>query len=61
VKIVRADHAGLCPSINAAAKMLTGKYFGWVDSDDAIAPNALAETVQFSIPTPTSAWSTRTT
>jgi glycosyltransferase involved in cell wall biosynthesis len=47
VKIVRAAHAGLCPSINAAAKMLDGKYFGWVDSDDAIAPTALAETVQF--------------
>jgi len=47
VKLVRAAHVGLCPSINAAAKQLTGKYFGWVDSDDAIAPNALAETVQF--------------
>jgi glycosyltransferase involved in cell wall biosynthesis len=48
VKIVCAAHAGLCPSINAAAKQLTGgKYFGWVDSDDAIAPTALAETVQF--------------
>jgi glycosyltransferase involved in cell wall biosynthesis len=47
VTIIRAVHAGLCPSINAAAKQLTGKYFGWVDSDDAIAPSALAETVQF--------------
>ena len=46
-KVVRAAHAGLCPSINAAAKQLTEKYFGWVDSDDAIAPTALAETVQF--------------
>jgi glycosyltransferase involved in cell wall biosynthesis len=47
VRVVRAAHAGLCPSINAAAKQLTGKYFGWVDSDDAIVPSALAETVQF--------------
>ena len=46
-KVVRAPHAGLCASINAAAKQLTGKYFGWIDSDDAIAPTALAETVQF--------------
>ncbi|MEA2708449.1 MAG: hypothetical protein QOF78_1050 [Phycisphaerales bacterium] len=47
VKMVRAAHAGVCASINAAARQLTGKYFGWVDSDDAIAPAALAETVAF--------------
>ena len=45
VRVIRAAHAGLCPAINGAAKLLTGKYFGWVDSDDALAPTALAETV----------------
>src|SRR5688572_15409533 len=45
VRVVRAEHAGVCASINSAAKMLAGNYFGWVDSDDAIAPTALAETV----------------
>jgi glycosyltransferase involved in cell wall biosynthesis len=45
VRVVRADHAGVCASINNAAKQLSGQYFGWVDSDDAIAPHALAETV----------------
>src|SRR5687768_13237437 len=45
VKVVRSRHAGVCSSINSAAKLLTGQYFGWVDSDDALAPTALAETV----------------
>src|SRR5688500_18234014 len=45
VRIVRAEHAGVCAAINNAAKQLTGQYFGWVDSDDAVAPTALAETV----------------
>ena len=31
-------------SLNAAARMLQGKYLGWVDSDDALAPTALEET-----------------
>jgi glycosyltransferase involved in cell wall biosynthesis len=53
VKIVRAPHAGVCSSINAAAKQLTGKYFGWLDSDDAIAPTALAETATFLDSNPT--------
>jgi glycosyltransferase involved in cell wall biosynthesis len=47
VRVVRAPHAGVCASINAAAKQLTGEYFGWVDSDDAIAPTCLAETIAF--------------
>jgi GT2 family glycosyltransferase len=37
----------VCASINAASKVLMGTYFGWVDSDDAIAPTALEETVAF--------------
>ena len=47
VRVVRAAHAGVCAAINAAARQLTGKYFSWVDSDDAIAPTCLAETVAF--------------
>ena len=47
VKVVRSPHAGVCLSINSAANLLTGQYFGWVDSDDALAPTALAETVAF--------------
>src|SRR5687767_486979 len=47
VRVVRTPHAGVCASINAAARQLTGEYFGWVDSDDAIAPTCLAETVAF--------------
>jgi glycosyltransferase involved in cell wall biosynthesis len=47
VCIVRAPHAGVCASINAATRQLSGEYLGWVDSDDAIAPTCLAETVAF--------------
>ena len=45
VRIVRGQRGGVSASINAAAKMLSGKYFGWVDSDDALMPTALAETI----------------
>jgi glycosyltransferase involved in cell wall biosynthesis len=45
VRIVRGQHGGVSASINAAAKILGGKYFAWVDSDDALMPTALAETV----------------
>ena len=45
VRVIRGEHAGVSQSINAAAKALGGKYFGWVDSDDALMPTALAETV----------------
>src|SRR5205814_6059577 len=44
VRVVAADHAGVSKSINAAARASTGKYFGWVDSDDALATTALAQT-----------------
>src|SRR2546430_2162792 len=45
VRIVAGEHGGsMARSINSAAKLLTGKYFGWVDSDDALAPTALEET-----------------
>ena len=44
VKIIHAEHQGFSKSLNAAAKHATGKYFGWVDSDDALMPTALEET-----------------
>jgi len=44
VRVIAGDHAGVCPSINHAARLCRGKYFGWVDSDDALAPTALEET-----------------
>src|SRR5438552_13795817 len=44
VRIVAAEHAGIATVINSAAKLLTGKYLGWVDSDDGITTTALAET-----------------
>jgi glycosyltransferase involved in cell wall biosynthesis len=44
VRVVAAEHAGVVKSINAAAKLASnGKYFGWVDSDDGLAPTALEE------------------
>jgi glycosyltransferase involved in cell wall biosynthesis len=44
VCVLPADHAGITRSLNAAARSCRGKYIGWVDSDDALAPTALAET-----------------
>src|SRR5690349_14291014 len=44
VRVVAGDHRGHAASINAAAKLLSGKYIAVVDSDDAIAPTALEET-----------------
>ena len=45
VRVIAGEHAGVVASINAAAKLAcNGKYFGWVDSDDGVAPTALAET-----------------
>lgn len=44
VRVIAGPHAGFTASINAAAKHLSAPYFGWVDSDDAILPTALAET-----------------
>ena len=44
-EISSAAKAAFMKSINAAARVASaGKYFGWVDSDDGIAPTALAET-----------------
>src|SRR5947207_2666357 len=47
VRIITSDHGGVSRATNAAAQFCTGKYFGGVDSDDAITPTALEETVAF--------------
>ena len=45
VRVVRAEHRGVCASLNAAARELKGRYIGWVDSDDALVPTTLERTV----------------
>ena len=47
VRIFTGPHVGVAHANNAAAKHCTGKYHGWLDSDDAIAPTTLEETVAF--------------
>jgi glycosyltransferase involved in cell wall biosynthesis len=44
VRVMRGAHQGLPLSINEAVKQLSGNYFGWIDSDDMLAENALRET-----------------
>lgn len=44
VRIVVGRHGGMAAGLNGAAKLLSAPYFGWVDSDDALAPTALEET-----------------
>ena len=44
VRVVAGEHAGFTKTLNRAAREAAGSYFGWVDSDDALAPTALAET-----------------
>jgi glycosyltransferase involved in cell wall biosynthesis len=44
VRVVAAEHRGVAASLNAAVAQASGRYIGWVDSDDLIAPRALAET-----------------
>src|SRR4051812_22438393 len=44
VRIMRGENRGAPAAINSAAKLLTAPYFGWIDSDDMLAENALKET-----------------
>ena len=44
VRVIASDHHGIAPSLNAAIRQMSGRYIGWVDSDDVLAPAALAET-----------------
>jgi filamentous hemagglutinin family protein len=46
VRVVAAPHQGIPISRVQAIAQLQGKYLGWVDSDDWLAPTALEQTVQ---------------
>jgi glycosyltransferase involved in cell wall biosynthesis len=45
INFIKANHAGQTHSLHAAMMDTEHKYFGWVDSDDLLAPDALAVTV----------------
>jgi len=45
VRVIAAEHQGRGISLKRAIAQTTGSYIGWVDSDDRLAPTALAETV----------------
>jgi glycosyltransferase involved in cell wall biosynthesis len=45
VRVIAAPHRGIAVSHNAAVAQTTGEYIGYVDSDDLLQPQALAQTV----------------
>ncbi len=45
VRVVAAPHQGRVAALQAAIAQTRGQYLGWVDSDDLLAPTALAETL----------------
>jgi glycosyltransferase involved in cell wall biosynthesis len=45
LRVIAAAHQGIAPTLKAAITATTGTYLGWVDSDDLLAPTALAETI----------------
>ncbi|XGW00374.1 MAG: CHAT domain-containing protein [Leptolyngbya sp. BL-A-14] len=46
VRVIAAAHRGRVAALQAAIAHTTGTYLGWIDSDDLLAPTALAQTVQ---------------
>jgi glycosyltransferase involved in cell wall biosynthesis len=46
VRIMAGENLGVVGSLNLAAAEARGRYFGWVDSDDSLAPTALEETAR---------------
>lgn len=46
VRVVAAEHQGQTRSLLAAISQTNSPYFGWVDSDDLLAPTALEETAR---------------
>lgn len=46
IRVVVAEHQGTAAALKAATVKTSGTYLGWVDSDDLLAPTALAETVR---------------
>ena len=45
IHFIAAPHAGQTNSLCAAMMTIDREYFGWIDSDDLLAPSALAATV----------------
>jgi glycosyltransferase involved in cell wall biosynthesis len=45
IQFIKANHTGQTHSLHAAMMTTQHPYFGWVDSDDLLAPDALAMTV----------------
>ena len=45
VRVIAAPHQGRVQSLQAACAIAQGAYLGWVDSDDRLAPHALATTI----------------
>jgi glycosyltransferase involved in cell wall biosynthesis len=45
IRVVAAPHQGMTGSLKSAFALACGEYLGWVDSDDLLAPTALAETI----------------
>ncbi len=45
IHFIKANHTGQTHSLHAAMMAIDHPYFGWVDSDDLLAPSALAATV----------------
>lgn len=46
VRVIAAPHQGRVKALSAAIAQTRGTYLGWVDSDDWLAPTALAATAQ---------------
>jgi hypothetical protein len=45
IRVIAAEHQGLAGALKSAIVATTAPFLGWVDSDDLLAPTALAETV----------------
>lgn len=45
IRVVAAPHTGVGQTFKNALAQTTGKYLGWVDSDDMLSPTALEETI----------------
>lgn len=45
IQVVAAPHTGRSAALKAATELTTGKYIGWIDSDDLLAATALQDTV----------------
>jgi filamentous hemagglutinin family protein len=52
LRVVKAPHLGIAAARQAAAYQTTGEYIGFLDSDDLLAPTALAETADVLVRNP---------